>query len=145
MPATRRHMNWSNISFVPDGGTINLFTGVTDCSYDPQGTLEEFSGDGDRYTTTVVNSMNRPKFTVTAADIAAILAIAVGVVGTFSATLNDAHNIAGTGAITFTMANAVVNSGTARGAHKQFASGAFDVMGFSPDGQTNPVSVSIAA
>src|SRR5207253_794461 len=106
MPATKRYMNWSGVSFTPNGGTATTITGVTSIAIDPGGNLVKFSGDGDRYNTMVVNDHNDPVITIQAADLAAIRANPPGTIGTFTATLQDARNGTGTGAITFTLANA---------------------------------------
>jgi hypothetical protein len=106
--------------------------------------LTKFSGDGDRYSTTVVNDFNDPTVTVHSADLAAVRAFPVGTVGTFSATHNDARNGAGTGAITYTLTNAVVASNPIHGSHRQFGQGTLTLSAMSPDGVTNPLSTSLA-
>src|ERR1700730_5235317 len=100
MSATKRFMNWTAVSFTPMGGSTTAITGVTSVSIDSGGSLARFSGDGDRYNTTVVNDHNEPVVTVHSADLAAIRANPVGIVGTFAATHNDARNGATSGAIT---------------------------------------------
>jgi hypothetical protein len=103
-----------------------------------------FSGDGDRYSTTVVNDYNEPVITVHAADLAAVRANPVGTVGTFTATHNDAKNGTGSGAITYTLTNAVIASNPVQGTHRQFGQGTLTVTAYSTDGITNPLSTSIA-
>ena len=49
MPATKRHMNWTNVTFTPSGGTSTTYTGVLSLKIEAGGTLAKFSGDGDRY------------------------------------------------------------------------------------------------
>lgn len=145
MAATKRFMNWTAVGFTPTGGSAQPITGVTSVSIDSGGSLAKFSGDGDRYNTTVVNDMNEPKISVQAADLGAIRANPVGTVGTMVATHNDARNGTGDGAITYTLSNAVIESNTVSGSHRQFGQGTLTVSAFSPDGVTNPLSVSIAS
>src|SRR5450759_3125361 len=102
MAATKRFMNWTGVTFTPQNGSPTPFTGVTSIQIDSGGSLIKFSGDGDRYSTTVVNDFNDPTVTVHSADLAAVRAFPVGTGGTFSATHNDAKNGVGTGAITYT-------------------------------------------
>jgi hypothetical protein len=144
MPATKRFMNWTGVAFTPTGGATTVITGVTSVSIDSGGTLARFSGDGDRYHTTIVNDMNDPVVTVHSADLAAIRANPTGTVGTFTATHGDARNGSGNGAITYTLANAVIASDPIRGAHRQFGQGTLTLTAFSTDGVTNPLSTTIA-
>lgn len=144
MPATKRFMNWTGVAFTPTGGTATTITGVSSVSIDTGGSLLRFSGDGDRYSTTVVNDYNEPLVTVHSADLAAIRANPVGTVGTFTATHNDAKNGSGTGAISYTLANAIIASNPVQGAHRQFGQGTLTITAYSSDGITNPLSTSIA-
>ena len=138
-------MNWTGVSFTPVGGTPTPITGVTSIQIDAGGTLLKFSGDGDRYSTTVVNDFNDPTITVNSADLAAVLSYPVGTVGTFIATHNDAKNGTGTGAITYTLSNAVVASHPVHGSHRQFGQGVLTLAAYSLDGVTNPLSTSTAS
>ena len=144
MSATKRFMNWTGVSFTPINGTATALTGVTSVMIDSGGSLAKFSGDGDRYVTTMVNDFNEPVVTIHSADLSALRANPVGTVGTFTATHNDAKNGAGTGAVTYTMFNAVVASYQVQGAHRQFGQGTLTFHAFSTDGVTNPVSTSIS-
>jgi hypothetical protein len=145
MPSTKRFMNWTGVTFTPQGGATTAITGVTSVKIDSGGSLMKFSGDGDRYSTTVVNDFNDPTVTVHSADLAAVMAFPVGTVGTFTATHNDAKNGTGTGAITYTLNNAVVASHPVQGTHRQFGFGDITFTAFALDGVTNPLSVSSAS
>ena len=140
MSATKRFMNWSSVSFTPVGGDATTMTGVTSVTIDSGGSLARFSGDGDRYVTTMVNDFNEPVVTVHSADLASLRANPVGTVGTFTATHNDAKNGNGSGSVTYTLANAVVSACQVQGAHRQFGQGTLTLNAFSSDGVTNPIS-----
>jgi len=142
--ATKRFLNWTGVSFTPVGGSSVAITGVTSVSIDSGGTLLKFAGDGDRYNTTVVNDFNEPTISVQATDLVAIRSYPVGTVGTFVATHNDAKNGSGSGAITYTLSNAVIASNAVRGLHRQFGHGTLTLTAFSSDGVTNPLSTSVA-
>src|SRR3954449_2318452 len=103
MPSSKRFMNWTGVTFTPLNGSPTAITGVTSVQIDSGGSLAKFSGDGDRFSTTVVNDFNDPSITVHSADLAAVRAFAVGTVGTLTATHNDARNGAGSGAITYVL------------------------------------------
>lgn len=136
-------MNWSGVSFTPSGGQTLAITGVTEIEIENKGNLVKFSGDGDRYYTTVVNDVMDPTITIHTADLMVLRTIATGTLGTFVATLNDARNGTGTGSITFSLTNAVVASTHVHGTHRQFGQGKLVISSFSTDGVTNPLSTSI--
>ncbi len=144
MAASKRFMNWTGVSFTPLNGSATPITGVTSIQIDSGGSLLKFSGDGDRYNTTVVNDFNEPTVSVHTADLVAVSAFPVGSVGTFTATHNDARNGSGTGAVTYTLSNAVVASHPLHGTHRQFGQAVLTFTAYSPDGVTNPLSFSIA-
>jgi hypothetical protein len=143
MSSTKRYMNWSGVTFTPLSGTGTTITGVTSIQIDSGGSLLKFSGDGDRYSTTVVNDFNDPTITINSADLAAVRAFPVGTVGTLTATHNDARNGVGTGAITYTLNNAVVASNPIHGSHRQFGQGSLTLTSYSIDGVTNPLSTTM--
>jgi hypothetical protein len=140
MSATKRFMNWTGVTFTPVNAAPYPITGVTSIQIDSGGSLQKFSGDGDRYTTTVVNDFNDPTVTVHSADLAAVQAFPVGTVGILTATHNDAKNGSGSGAITYVLNNAVVASNPIHGTHRQFGQGVLTFTAYSLDGVTNPLS-----
>src|SRR5690348_12006221 len=144
MSATRRFMNWTGVTFTPANSTPVSITGVTSIEIDSGGSLQKFSGDGDRYSTTVVNDFNDPTVTVHSADLAAVQSFPVGTVGIFTATHNDAKNGTGAGAVTYILNNAVVASNPIHGAHRQFGQGVLTLTSYSVDGLTNPLSTSVS-
>src|SRR4051812_39798699 len=140
MSSAKRFMNWTGVTFTPANGAPIPITGVTSIQIDSGGSLQKFSGDGDRYSTTVVNDFNDPTVTVHSADLAAVRSFPVGTVGVFMATHNDARSGNGAGAITYVLNNAVVASNPIHGAHRQFGQGVLTLVSYSPDGVTNPLS-----
>ena len=145
MSATKRFMNWTGVTFTPVGGQPTFFSGVTSVAIESGGSLARFAGDGDRYVTTMVNDFNEPTVTIQAADLASLRANPVGTVGTLTATHNDAKNGTGAGAVTYTMANAVVAACQVKGAHRQFGQGSITFAAFSSDGVTNPLATSVGS
>jgi hypothetical protein len=143
MAATKRNMNWAPVGFTPSGGSLSTATGVTNVTVDTGGSLVKFSGDGDRFTTTVVNDYNDPSIVITTADENWLFSIAPGTRGTVTATHKDAKLATG-GAITFTLINAVAQGPSAGGAHRQIGSGSITFNAESSDGTTNPLSFALA-
>ncbi|GAC1463653.1 MAG: hypothetical protein NVSMB9_01350 [Isosphaeraceae bacterium] len=141
MPATKRYMNWTGVVFTPMNGAPMPITGVTSIQIDSGGSLLKFSGDGDRYNTTIVNSFNEPTITIHSADLASVRALPVGMSGTFTATHNDAKNGTGAGSMTYMLSSAVIASNPIHGTHRQFGQGVLTITAYAPDGVTNPLSV----
>lgn len=139
MASSKRSVNWTTVTY--NSATI---TGVTAVSFDNGGSLLPFSGDGDKYPTTIINDMNNPTASVTTADVAAAYAIPPGTRSSFVATLNDAKGGvgAGNGARTFTLANAIAQNNPISGSHRQYASATVTFLAESSDGSTNPLSSS---
>jgi hypothetical protein len=138
-------MNWTGVTFTPLNGAPITITGVTSIQIDSGGIIAKFSGDGDRFSTTVVNDYNDPTVSIHSADLAAVTAFPIGTVGTFTATHNDSRNGAGSGAMTYTLANAVIASQPIHGSHRQFGEGSLTLSAFSLDGVTNPLSISMSS
>jgi len=136
---TKRHMNWTTTTY----NSVTI-TGVSSIGFDFGGSTAKFAGDGDKFNTTIVNDFNEPKATLTTADIAAAIGFTPGLRSTFVSTLNDAKNgvTASSGGRTFTLANAIVASNSATGAHRQFASASITFEAESTDGTTNPLTTS---
>lgn len=134
MAATKLQRNWSAVSH----NSVNI-TKVTNVSIDPGGKLIKFYGDGDLFPTTIVAQDSEPTASVDSGDIATIIGIAPGTTGTFTATHNDAK-LAISGAIVYTLANAVARNASATGQRGQFGSATLTMDAFSSDGITNPLS-----
>jgi hypothetical protein len=139
MAASKLQMNWSAVGFTPTSGTLVAITKVQDVQFDPGGSLKDYMGDADKFPTTVVNDMNRPKATVQSGDIATIQALVPGTIGTFTATFNDAKQSTG-GAIVYTLSNAVVANIPGGGKHGDYGAATLNLQAFSSDGVTNPLA-----
>ena len=134
MAATKIQANWTAVSF---GATP--ISRVSQVSFTQGGSLAAYSADGDHFPTVVVNLMNKPRASVTSADAAALMSIAPGETGSFSATHKDAKGEVG-GDILYVLANAVAENSETSGAHGQFGSAKLNLLAFSTDGTTNPLS-----
>lgn len=134
MAATKLQSNWTAVSF--DSTPISR---VTQVSFTQGGSLTAYAADGDHFPTVIVNTMSKPKATVTSGDAAALMAIAPGATGTFSATHKDAKGEVG-GDILYVLANAVAENAETTGAHGEFGTATLSLMAYSSDGTTNPLS-----
>lgn len=139
MSATTRQVNWTAVGFTPSGGSLTTITGVTSVDIERGGKLTTFSGDGNLFPTTIVNTMNNPSVTVEAADVATVTGFVPGTVGTFTATFKDAKGATG-GDIVYTLINAVIADDKTKGAHQQFGMATLSIQAYSSDGTTSPLS-----
>lgn len=142
MAATKRQFNWIDVGFTPTAGVLATATGVTNVQIDTGGSLAKFSGDGDRFPTTVVNDFNDPSVVITTADENWALSIPPGTRGAVTATHKDAKAQTG-GNMVFTLSNAICANVTAGGAHRQFGSSGITFSAESADGTTNPLAYTL--
>lgn len=137
MAATNLQMNWSSVALLV-GNTTTTFTRVDTVNFDEGGQLIGYSGDANVYNVALVNSMNDPKATINTSNPGQLLTLTVGTAGTLTATLNDAK-LATSGAINYTLANAVVSNVTNAAQHAQYGTGTVIMEAYSADGTTNPL------
>lgn len=142
MAASKRQMNWAPVSFTPEGGSAATATGVTNVAVNTGGSLVKFSGDADRFPTTIVNDFNDPSMTITTADLDWLLSIPPGTRGAVAATHKDAKGATG-GSMQYALANAIAESPSAGGQHRQIGSGSITFYAESSDGTTNPLTFSL--
>lgn len=139
MPGSNRQMNWTAVTATV-ATVATVLNGITDVSIDGGTQFAKFAGDADRFSTTIVNSMNDPTIRVTSGNEAQLQALA-GAVGSFSCTHKDAKGLTG-GDIVYTLANAVFGNASIGGRHAQFGEATLEIACYSSDGQTNPLSFS---
>ena len=99
-------------------------------------------GRCDLYPTVVVNLMSRHRASVTGADTATLMGVAPGTSASFSATHKVAMGATG-GDILYVMADAVAENVETSGS-ADFGSATMQLLAFSSDGTTNPLSLTRA-
>jgi hypothetical protein len=134
MSAAGVQLNWTGVQFA----STNL-TRVTSVTFSQGGELIEFAGDNNRYPVVIANSMNRPRCSITSADVATLMGIVPGTSGTISAVQADALGGAG-GAINWTMSNAVHQTTDGTGQWGHFGTATATFRAYAADGATNPLS-----
>jgi hypothetical protein len=139
MAATKLQVNWSAVSFTPSGGSLQAITKVNDVQFDPGGQLLPYSGDTDRYPTTIINQMNNPRATVRSGDVANLQGFVPGTVGTFNATFKDAKLATG-GDMLYVLSNAVIENAPGGGTHAQYGEATLSMLAYSSDGVTSPLA-----
>ena len=138
---TNVFMNWKNVAITGPLGTPVPLKQVTDIQEANAEGLEMWRADGNVYSTVVVRATADVAFTIACGDVAGMMAVPRGVPLTVTATLCDALNGLGTGALVHTWVNAVVGDNPASGPTNKFAGGSITLMCFSPDGATPPLTV----
>ncbi len=133
--ATKLQANWTAV-----GWNSVVFTKVDGLSFDYGGSLEEYSGDLDRFPTVLTNLMSRPTAKLDCSDVGAMMLLTVGVASTLAATHKDAKIVSG-GDVVYAMANAVLANVSAQGDHAKYGSASASFQAFSSDGTTNPLTL----
>jgi hypothetical protein len=134
MSATALQLNWTSVQFASTS-----LTRVTSVTFSQGGELIEFAGDNNRYPVVIANNFNRPRCSITSADVATLMGIAPGTSGTITATQNDALAAPG-GAVNWTMSNAVHQNTDDSGRWGHFAAATATFRAYAADGATNPLS-----
>lgn len=144
MAASNLFMSYVDGVFTPDGGTAISIAEITDVNWDLSGDAEEFYGDGSFFPRLSIVPKNKRNVKITSGDVRKLLTLPKNTVGTFTVTLMDAVNRRGTGALNFTLTPCLVSGFPTKGATGKFADGEVTLMGYSPDGETDPLSFIVA-
>jgi hypothetical protein len=141
-----RYLNWINLLFTPEGsaGPVSIL-GVTSVAFDWQSKVIVGAGDGDMGPTSMSQTEIDPRFTVDLEHLAIMRTLIPGTRGTFSGTFQDSANGTGSGALTFTATNAMVENFTSTGRFRTYGTGQMIIRTMSSDGITPPVSIAVAA
>jgi hypothetical protein len=145
MPATNLFMNWEPVNVTPDGGTLVLLKEILDIDFDVDSKQEVFHGDARSFARVIVNAEKTRSLTISGGNVAQLLAIPDDTPCTITATLQDAKNGTGTGAITITLVNAVRESFKGKGPNNKFAGGSVTFNAFGNAGDVDPLSFVIAS
>ena len=142
MAKTNRYIN-ATAAFTPSGGSSTPAGGLTHYSFAQNEEVQKFSGDGDRFPTTVVQTYADPMLSITVADIRAFATVTLGTKGTVILTVADAKNgvTALGGGFTITGTNALISADSPTGQHRNYASNTYTFHGESADGTTSPFSI----
>ena len=144
---TGNYMNWVNVSVLPPTGTAINVTEVTDFAPELSNTNEKFYGDNRRFAKLIRSTMFERKVSITTGDVAAANAIPYGLPCTITATLCDALNGTGAGAINYTLKNCVMDKNGVKAANNKFGEVTISFDCFSDDSSatdTDPFSYVVA-
>lgn len=144
---TKNYMNWTGVTVTPAGGQAITITEVTEVNPDLDSTHEKAYGDNRRFAKCIRETQLERMVSITTGDVATANTIPVNTPCTITATLNDAFNGAGTGAITYTFKNAVLKSNKVKGANNKFAEATLEFDCFGDDSSaydSDPFSFAVA-
>ncbi len=133
-------MNWKQIVIVAGSLTINMAE-VTSLAVLDEDQLEMWQADGNKFATVVVAASGTRGVTISGGDIFRLSTIPSGVACTITAKLYDSINGAGPGCLNLTLVNAVRGATPAGGESNKFATGSVTFMAYSPDGNTDPLTI----
>jgi hypothetical protein len=146
MPATNLYMNWSGVSISYGvGPTVVNLTGILNVELDASSRQEMFYGDNRKHSRLIVNTEKNRSVTISGGDVYRLMQIPDDTVVTVTATLNDAQNLTGTGAITFTLVNAVRQQVAPTGPNNRFAVAGVTYVAFGNSSDVDPLSFTQAA
>lgn len=143
MAKSGRHINWSAVGFTPTAGTLTPMTRIQTVQIADRGQAVTGSADADFFPTLKKVVGGDPMVTVSSEDGTLQSALPKGTTGVWTGTHNDAVNGTGSGAIVYTLAGAVITDVNRGGGHQQLGSIDFQIEAASPDGITNPLSLSV--
>lgn len=142
MAKTNVFMNWKNVTATPTGGGSAIVIGeVMDMGVEVNDAIEEWTADGNRFSTVAVVAQSSRGGTISGGDIAKLLGLSGTTRYTLVATLNDAYNLDGEGALTLTWTNVVFGGKSSKGPSNKFATGQVEFTAHSTDGDTDPLTI----
>jgi cyanophycinase-like exopeptidase len=143
---TNVYMNWTGVTVsFGVGPTVIALTEITDVQVLDEDGLEMWQSDGNKFATVVVAATGARGMTLTGGDLFKLATMPRNTPCTIVAVLRDAINGTGSGAITHTLVNAVMAGAPRGGATNKFAMGSVTFMAFSPDGSTDPLTLTQAS
>ena len=144
MAASGLYVNWSPVTFTPSGGTLLTLIEIMGVDVTRGGKIINFFGDARRFARGKKMVENERGAKVHTGNIGQVAGIEEGTVGTLVATLQDMNNGTGTGAITFTLLNAVLKSNPFNGKNNAFAEGTLEFESYADSSDTDPLSFAVA-
>ena len=117
---TGNFMNWVNVVITPPSGSAINLTEVTEVSPGLKETNKPFYGDNRRFAKMLRAVEYQRSLDVTTGDVATANSIPVDQPCTITATLCDARNGTGSGALNYTFKNAVMGENGVKAANNEY-------------------------
>jgi hypothetical protein len=133
----------STVSWTPNGGTLVSITGNIGAKPTINNQLIEFTGDAATFATLLANVKGTRGLQLSGYDVSKLMKLSTGP-GTLVVTVNDAVNGTGTGAITYTLSNAVKQDASGTHQNQSADSATLSFVAYSSDGTTDPLVITEA-
>lgn len=143
--ASNKYQNWSSVVVTPSGGGAITVPEVIDLAVDATSPSLRFEGDRDAFASLIRTPQKTRKVKITSSAINVLATILEDTPCTIVGVLNDLGNGTGTGAITCTLTNAVRNAFRFSGKNNTVAAGSLEFEAYATDGQTDPLTISVAS
>ena len=138
------YFSFSGVSITPQGGSAILLKETTRLRIIRRENLEEWQGSGDQFSTLFAVSKSDRGCSIEGADINLHLTIPANTACAITGTILHPKNGTGEGALTFTLANAVLQDSSFGAESRRFAGGGVEFLAYSSDGTTDPMTFAVA-
>jgi hypothetical protein len=144
MAGTNAWMNSQSWTYTPTTGSPISLSKVKGWSLNRGISRAKEAGDYDRFFSLNVCDFEDPRITLDTLNTFAGMLIDATLFGTLTGIVRDAYNgaITGGGGRQLTMINCGIEDDGGGGQHRQYARASLTFSAWSPDGQTNPLSIS---
>lgn len=147
MARTKHYQNWKSVTISHGvGPTTITLTEITNVEILNNDQYETFKGDGNIFNTVMVLANGVRGIRITGGDIGTqCVTIPRNTPCTVVCVLHDAVNGSGSGALTFTLSNAMKQGASPGGPQNKILTDVVEFMAYSSDGTTDPLSISQAS
>jgi hypothetical protein len=143
MARSRRYVNFS-VSITPSGGTAATLAEIMAIKVMRGSKQLAAYGDAKLFPTLIVNVEESRSITLAGGDVSKVLQMARGITYTVVVVLLDAKNGVGSGALTITLTNAVMETDEHSAANNDWGGSSVTFNAYSTDGSTDPMTVAEA-
>jgi hypothetical protein len=140
MARSKRYVNFS-VQLTPGGGSASTYSEIMAVKVMRGSKQLAAYGDAKLFPTLIINVEETRSITLAGGDVSKMLQLPRGVVYTVAIVLNDAKNGNGSGALTITMVDAVIESDEHSAANNDFGGSTVTFNAYSADGSTDPLTV----
>lgn len=141
---TGLYVSVTGVTFTPAGGAAIPIPNITNVTFGLMSAQIKFTPNGAVFPTHIKNVQKERTIKINGGQAKALLSVPSDVRGTLVWIMNDAQNGISTGAITFTLSNALLKSHNVNGQTNQYAAIESMWEAFSSDGTTDPLSIAVA-
>lgn len=144
--ASGLYMNWTGVTVTPPSPASAItIDEVVEVDFGKGGEMKPWYADACSFAKALKQVHRQRTCTIMGGNVAKLGSIPDNTPCTIVAVLNDLNNGTSTGAITFTLINAVLRENPFKGQNSEYATGHITFEAFSTDGTTDPLSSAVAS